>query len=260
MSRYAILKGKTAEKPVKEESDGQILGQGVHESDIPQLFINQLSHDIFAAHWGQPTPSSPTEVIRPSHQYRPSEEDVLFLLNRSRTIDDFFRPSVTITAATWRFLEPDQAVVSPIASQDLADGFRIVEHEGLLVDTILMNPLNFSDVRKWDRNMFEPETMRSLMQEGVFGMLWGARFIVRPIVPENIFYLLTTPEFGRALRISVEPEPALSIGQSLDTEFIQGLQEDLGRLRERIETALQNSRLQGLQNASSQHGRVGGNS
>jgi hypothetical protein len=135
----------------------------------------------------------------------------------------------------------------------LADGFRIVEHEGLLVDTILMNPLNFSDVRKWGRDSFEPETMRSLMQEGVFGMLWGARFIVRPIVPENTFYLLTTPESGRALRISVEPEPVPSVGQnpnsSAYTAFLQYLHEDLGRLRERIENALENAL-----NTSGQHG------
>lgn len=82
-----------------------------------------------------------------------------------------------------------------LTSTALADGFATIERNDLRVAYIFVNPQDFSDIRKWDRDTLDPESQGELLKTGVRSSLWGAKIVVSRIVPIGTVYLTCEPEF-----------------------------------------------------------------
>lgn len=79
-----------------------------------------------------------------------------------------------------------KTVLSPLTLADLADLFAVVEHEELRVESVLMGPITFSDVRKWGRDSIDVETEKEELQKGLMASIWGAYIMVNKCIPEGI--------------------------------------------------------------------------
>lgn len=75
-------------------------------------------------------------------------------------------------------------VVAPFSSAILADGFaRIERHslsgtDSLNVECIVMPATTYGDLRKFGRDLIDPETRRARLKSGFMGVLWGATVII----------------------------------------------------------------------------------
>lgn len=90
---------------------------------------------------------------------------------------------------------PDIIVPGNLTSSALADGFSCIERNDLRVSYIFMNPKDFSDIRKWDRDTLDPESQGALLKTGVQNSIWGAKFVASRVVPQGTVYLTCEPEF-----------------------------------------------------------------
>jgi HK97 family phage major capsid protein len=95
-------------------------------------------------------------------------------------------------------VNPDLQVVAPISQAVLADAFSEIEKHDLRVARIYMNAKDYSDIRKFGREILDIESQAVLLNTGLQSTLWGAQIIVSRLVPAGFVYLCTEPEmFGR---------------------------------------------------------------
>lgn len=95
-------------------------------------------------------------------------------------------------------VNPDIPVVAPISGSVLADAFANIEHHDLRVARVFMNAKDYSDLRKFGRDILDIETQRELLKTGLMATLWGAQIIVSRLVPVGTVYVCCEPEmFGR---------------------------------------------------------------
>lgn len=95
-------------------------------------------------------------------------------------------------------VNPDVQVVAPISQAVLADAFAEIEKHDLRVARIYMNARDYSDIRKFGREILDLESQATLLNTGLQSTLWGAQIIVSRLVPAGFVYLCTEPEmFGR---------------------------------------------------------------
>lgn len=95
-------------------------------------------------------------------------------------------------------VNPDIPVVAPISSQTLADAFALIERHDLRVSRIFMNARDYTDVRKFGRDIYDIESQAALLDSGIRSNFWGASIIVSRLVPDGTVYLCAEPEmFGR---------------------------------------------------------------
>ena len=93
---------------------------------------------------------------------------------------------------------PDIPVVAPLSGAVLADAFALIEAHDLPVARVFMNARDYSDIRKFGRDIFDPETQREILRSGIMGLLWGANLITSRLVPEGTVYVCCDAErFGR---------------------------------------------------------------
>lgn len=93
---------------------------------------------------------------------------------------------------------PDIPVVAPISGAVLADAFSFVERHDLRVARVYMNARDYSDIRKFGRDILDPESQAALLKTGIQGTLWGATIITSRLVPAGTVYVCCEPEmFGR---------------------------------------------------------------
>ena len=93
---------------------------------------------------------------------------------------------------------PDIPVVAPISPSVLADGFAEIERHDLRVARIYMNAVDYSDIRKFGRDILDIESQAALLKTGLQANLWGAQIIISRLVPAGFVYLCGEPEmFGR---------------------------------------------------------------
>ena len=93
---------------------------------------------------------------------------------------------------------PDLAVVAPVSPGVLADAFAEVERHDLRVARIFMNAVDYTDIRKFGRDIFDQESQRELLDSGMRAQLWGANIIVSRLVPAGYVYICCEPaNFGR---------------------------------------------------------------
>lgn len=92
----------------------------------------------------------------------------------------------------------DIPVVAPITSDVVADAFADVERHDLRVARIYANAKDYSDLRKWGRDVLDIETQAVLLKTGLLAHLWGAQILISRRVPVGFIYVCAEPEmFGR---------------------------------------------------------------
>lgn len=93
---------------------------------------------------------------------------------------------------------PDIQVIAPISSAVLADAFSEIEKHDLRVARIYLNAKDYADLRKFGREILDPQTQGKLLKSGLQSTLWGAQIILSRLVPAGFVYVCAEPEmFGR---------------------------------------------------------------
>lgn len=99
---------------------------------------------------------------------------------------------------------PDIPVVAPITPDVLADSFADIERHDLRVARIFMNAKDYTDVRKFGRDILDVESQAALLATGLMANLWGAKIIVSRIVPVGQVYVLAEPEYVGRIPVRTE--------------------------------------------------------
>lgn len=99
---------------------------------------------------------------------------------------------------------PDIPVGAPITPDVLADSFADIERHDLRVARIFMNAKDYTDVRKFGRDILDVESQAALLATGLMANLWGAKIIVSRIVPVGQVYVLAEPEYVGRIPVRTE--------------------------------------------------------
>ena len=92
----------------------------------------------------------------------------------------------------------DIPVVAPISGAVIADAISLVERHDLHAARIYMNPRDYADIRKFGRDILDPETQRELLRTGLMGTMYGCQIVTSRLVPVGTVYICCDPEmFGR---------------------------------------------------------------
>lgn len=89
----------------------------------------------------------------------------------------------------------DINVTGNLTSAALADAFAAIERNDIRVATIFCNAKDYSDLRKWDRDVLDPDSQAQLLKTGIRSGVWGATLITSRVVPEGTVYVCGEPEF-----------------------------------------------------------------
>lgn len=132
-------------------------------------------------------------------------------------------------------VNPVIAVTGNLTSNALIDAISAVQRNDIRVANVFMNAKDYSDILKWDRDVFDPETQRDILRTGLMGNLWGANVIISRIVPEGSVYVCGEPEFfGRIPErvpltiVSADDPKQRTIGFSIFENIGIGLYNPLG--------------------------------
>jgi hypothetical protein len=98
----------------------------------------------------------------------------------------------------------DVAAVAPLTPADLADAFARVERHDLRVARVFANALDYSDIRKWGRDVLDIESQAALLKTGLMATIWGAQIIVSRRVPTGYVYVCAEPEFFGRIPVRTE--------------------------------------------------------
>ena len=99
---------------------------------------------------------------------------------------------------------PDVPAVAPLTPTDLADAFALIERHDLRVARVFANALDYSDIRKWGRDVLDIETQATLLKTGLMATVWGAQIIVSRRVPAGYVYVCAEPEFFGRIPVRTE--------------------------------------------------------
>lgn len=99
---------------------------------------------------------------------------------------------------------PDVAAAAPLTPPDLADAFARIERHDLRVARVFANALDYSDIRKWGRDVLDIETQATLLKTGLMATVWGAQIIVSRRVPAGYIYVCAEPEFFGRIPVRTE--------------------------------------------------------
>ena len=95
-------------------------------------------------------------------------------------------------------LNPDIPVIAPVSGAVLADAFANIERHDLRVARVYMNAKDYADIRKFGRDILDPESQQVLLKTGLMGTIWGAQIVTSRLVPVGTVYICCEPEmFGR---------------------------------------------------------------
>lgn len=98
----------------------------------------------------------------------------------------------------------DIPAVAPLTPSDLADAFASVERHDLRVARVFCNALDYSDIRKWGRDVLDIESQATLLKTGLMATVWGAQIIVSRRVPAGYIYVCAEPEFFGRIPVRTE--------------------------------------------------------
>ena len=98
----------------------------------------------------------------------------------------------------------DVPAVAPLTPADLADAFARVERHDLRVARVFANALDYSDIRKWGRDVLDIESQATLLKTGLMATVWGAQIIVSRRVPTGYIYVCAEPEFFGRIPVRTE--------------------------------------------------------
>lgn len=89
----------------------------------------------------------------------------------------------------------DIEITGNLTAAALADGFAAIERNDIRVATIFCNARDYSDLRKWDRDVLDPDSQAQLLKTGIRSGVWNATIITSRMVPEGTVYICGEPEF-----------------------------------------------------------------
>jgi hypothetical protein len=98
----------------------------------------------------------------------------------------------------------DVPATAPLTPSDLADAFARVERHDLRVARIFANAHDYSDLRKWGRDVLDIESQAALLKTGLMATVWGAQIIVSRKVPTGYMYVCAEPEFFGRIPVRTE--------------------------------------------------------
>jgi hypothetical protein len=93
---------------------------------------------------------------------------------------------------------------APLTPADLADAFASIEQHDLRVARVFANALDYSDIRKWGRDVLDIESQATLLKTGLMATVWGAQIIVSRRVPAGYIYVCAEPEFFGRIPVRTE--------------------------------------------------------
>ena len=93
---------------------------------------------------------------------------------------------------------------APVTPSDLADAFAEIERWDLRVARVFVNATDYTDIRKWGRDVLDIETQATLLKTGLMATLWGAQIIVSRRVPVGYMYVCAEPEFFGRIPVRTE--------------------------------------------------------
>jgi len=93
---------------------------------------------------------------------------------------------------------------APVTPSDLADAFAEIERHDLRVARVFVNATDYTDIRKWGRDVLDIETQATLLKTGLMATLWGAQIIVSRRVPVGYIYVCAEPEFFGRIPVRTE--------------------------------------------------------
>lgn len=93
---------------------------------------------------------------------------------------------------------------APLTPSDLADAFASIERNDLRVARIFANATDYTDIRKWGRDVLDIETQATLLKTGLMATVWGAQIIVTRRVPAGTIYVCAEPEFFGRIPVRTE--------------------------------------------------------
>jgi len=138
---------------------------------------------------------------------------------------------------------PDIPVVAPITPSVLADAFADVERHDLRVARVYLNAKDYTDIRKFGRDILDIESQRVLLNTGLQANLWGAQILVSRRVPVGYGYVCAEPEFFGRIPVrteltvlSADDPKARTIGFSIFENLAIGAHNDRG-LSSRVPSA-----------------------
>lgn len=93
-----------------------------------------------------------------------------------------------------------------ISRNTLLDLSTQVDRWDLVTSKFFMNIEQFSNIRKFNSDVFDPVTQREVLQTGLFGHIWTADIIVSKVVPSGTIYAVADPEFVGVMPIRQDIE------------------------------------------------------
>jgi hypothetical protein len=93
---------------------------------------------------------------------------------------------------------------APLTPADLADAFASIERHDLRVARVFANALDYSDIRKWGRDVLDIESQATLLKTGLVATVWGAQIIISRRVPAGYIYVCAEPEFFGRIPVRTE--------------------------------------------------------
>ena len=112
--------------------------------------------------------------------------------------------AVAGNAADDGIANPDVPCAAPLTASFFADSFADVERHDLRVSRVFMNPKDYTDLRKWGRDVLDIESQASLLKTGLMAYLWGAQIIVSRKVPVGNTYVCAEAEFFGRIPVRTE--------------------------------------------------------
>lgn len=100
-------------------------------------------------------------------------------------------------------------VATAITVSGIADAMAQVEQHRLVAGNILMHPLKFAGVRKWNFEDLDQVNFQALLETGLFASIFGANIYVSDRASSSAIYTMALPkQLGRMpIRYDVEIKP-----------------------------------------------------
>ena len=92
----------------------------------------------------------------------------------------------------------DIMVSAPLTADAIADAIGAIEEHGLRPARIFINGRDYADIRKFDRDVIDQETMQALFRTGYVGKIYGCQVIrSRVIAPGTVYVCGERAYYGR---------------------------------------------------------------
>jgi hypothetical protein len=83
---------------------------------------------------------------------------------------------------------------SSVTRYAIADAFKQILSNQLIVGGIAMNPAQYADILKWNTSDLDQVSVNTIIETGLFGSIFGSRMMVSTRIPAGTVYVFTTPD------------------------------------------------------------------